>query len=350
MWEREVIGHFDRQAWCDKAGLPYDAAFDGLHWHEFVGQVLLSWSDGPLHRFLEQLEEGTSERIRKLLLGIHYIPYLPMLLDNDVDVDRADFIFRDAKETGVLYGRYDLNWLISSMVVGEANRKLVVGFDERKAPRVVEQFLIARRALYDTVYYHKTVQSAEAMMGLLLRRLKGVIVDGAADLVDGPPYVSYRKAIAGEPMEPAEILDLDDYGLWTMIGELVNTKVDKTLADLAQRIVNRDLFKAVPCDSETVKTFFNDENNTERLRAAVAAFTTGEPAFYYSHTITEIRLLKKEPEKRAFFVDISSKDRKATVATETPTFSVHVAPTTEQHWLFVPAEAREAVTKLVRNR
>lgn len=37
---------------------------------------------------------------------------------------------------------------------------LVVGLDKAKAPRVVEPLLITRRALYDTVYYHKTVRSA----------------------------------------------------------------------------------------------------------------------------------------------------------------------------------------------
>jgi HD superfamily phosphohydrolase len=351
MWEREVIGTFDRRAWCAEAGLAFESAFESpdLRWHELIAQVLLNWEDGPLHQFLEQLEEGTSLRIRKMLLGIHYVPYLPMLLSNDVDVDRADFIFRDAQETGVQYGRYDLNWLISTMAVGEAEgNRLVVGFDMRKAPRVVEQFLIARRALYDTVYYHKTVQSAEAMMGSLLRRLKIVMRSGSKGLLDARFYEPYRRVIMGEPVGPADILRLDDYGLWVLIHELVSNKVDKTLGDLAQRIVARDLFKAVSCSSAAIETFFGEAENEDRLRQTVGEFITGDPAFYYSHTMKKIKMLNDEPpEARAYFIDVENSSRPAKPASEHFDLAVHWRRQEAKHWLFVPEEARDAVTKLV---
>lgn len=91
VWEREAIGeHFDRKAWSEKLGLPYDENLEALKWHEMVGQALLNWKDGQLHRLLEQLEETTSERVRRLLLRQYYLPYLPRLLSGDIDVDRCD--------------------------------------------------------------------------------------------------------------------------------------------------------------------------------------------------------------------------------------------------------------------
>ncbi len=352
MWEREVIGTFDRAAWCAKGGLAFEPAFNdpNLRWHELIGQILLNWEDGPLHRFLEQLEEGTSLRIRKMLLGTHYVPYLPMLLSNDVDVDRADFIFRDAQETGVQYGRYDLNWLISTMAVGEADgNRLVVGFDERKAPRVVEQFLVARRALYDTVYYHKTVQSAEAMMGALLRRLKNVMRGGAKGLLEANFYEPYRKIINDESVAPHEILALDDYGLWVLVHELVSNTVDKTLADLAQRVVARDLFKTVSCSSGAIEAFFNDANSHERLQKIISEFVTGDPAFYYNHTTKKIKMLNDAAGARAYFIDVEDSTRPAKPASEHFDFSIHWRKDEVKHWLFVPEEARDAVTKLVND-
>jgi HD superfamily phosphohydrolase len=352
MWEREVIRDFDRRAWCETMGLPHQDAFQKLHWHEFIGQALLNWEDGPLHQFLEQLEEGTSLRIAAMLRGKHYIPYLPMLLSNDVDVDRADFILRDAQETGVQYGRYDLNWLISTITVGEAeNKRLVVGFDDRKAPRVVEQFLVARRALYDTVYYHKTVQSAEAMMGLLLRRLKSVLRDGAPGLLEGDFFKPYRTVISGQPVGPSDILLLDDYGLWVLIHELVNNKIDKTLGDLAQRIISRDLFKAVPCASSSIEQFFSEEENVERLRRTISESVTGDPAFYYEHKTTKIKMLNDSPaDARVYFIDTASSSRPAKPGSEHRYLSVHWAQQPAAHWLFVPAESRDAVAKIINRR
>lgn len=51
----------------------------------------------------------------------------------------------------------------------------MAGFDLRKGVRDVEQLLIARRALYETVYYHKTVHCAEGMVALFLRRPRHVL-------------------------------------------------------------------------------------------------------------------------------------------------------------------------------
>jgi len=187
VWEREVVANFDRAAWTAALGLQDEVLPQTLKWHELVGQGLLAWPDGELHQLLERQEEGTSRRIRNLLAGKHYLTYLPRVLASDVDVDRCDFLMRDAQQTGVAYGRYDLDWLISTATVGRReDGQLVVGFDRRKAPRVLEQLLVARRALYDTVYQHKTVRSAEGMIGLLLRRLRDVASDGPGWLSDQP--------------------------------------------------------------------------------------------------------------------------------------------------------------------
>jgi len=176
LWEREVIGEsFDRKAWCRTLELEYEDAFASLKWHELVGQAILAHKDGPLHRLLEQQESGTTERVRYLLLNKYYLPYLPRLLASDIDVDRCDFILRDAIQSGVAYGKYDLEWLIATLNVRVSNGQLVAGFDRRKSPAVIDQFLNARRSLYETVYYHKTVRVAEGMLGLLLKRVKDYV-------------------------------------------------------------------------------------------------------------------------------------------------------------------------------
>jgi len=71
VWERVVVGEsFDRERWLRALGLSPDPLLEKLKWHELVGQALLAWPDGYLHKLLEQQEEGTSSRIRHLLLKV----------------------------------------------------------------------------------------------------------------------------------------------------------------------------------------------------------------------------------------------------------------------------------------
>lgn len=350
VWEREVIGEeFDRGAWCKALGLEYEPSFESLPWHELIGQGLLNWKGGQLHQLLEEQEEGTSLRVRRMLLGDYYLPYLPMILSNDVDVDRSDYIFRDAHETGVQYGRYDLNWLISTMAIGRTDAgKLVVGFDRRKAPRVVEQFLVARRALYDTVYYHKTVQSAEAMVGLLLRRLKHVAREsGFPDFLQSSLFFGYHKVVVGEAIGPADILRLDDYGLWVLIRELADKSNDATLADLARRLVERDLFKMVACKSAAIDAFFRRASGEQNIKSTIAEFCPGEPEYYFYHNQTKVRMLNEHHTKRTYFIDVESKSRLATPVNEHHDMAMHWREPEAVQRLFVPREAVAAVTALV---
>lgn len=131
VWEREVVGEpYDVERWCDSLNLSDRHEVRGLQWHELVTQALLGWKEGQLHRLLEAYEAGFARRIQYFLRGEYYLPYLPRVISGDIDVDRADYVRRDTHQTGVAYGRYDLDWLVSTFTVGAtAEKKLVVGFD-----------------------------------------------------------------------------------------------------------------------------------------------------------------------------------------------------------------------------
>jgi len=304
-WEREVIGEdFDRRAWIAKLGLGGEAGeLEKLKWHELVGQALLAWEDGQLHRLLEQHEQGSSARIRYMLRGEYYLDYMPRLLSSDIDVDRCDFLLRDAHQCGVQYGQYDLNWLISTCGVGETQNRLIVGFDKRKAPRVIEQVLIARRALYDTVYHHKTVHSAEGMIGLFLKRLKALVGRGEFGTLQSSPLVApFVRILAGEVLEPSALLSLDDYSLW-VLADMVKANPDPTAADLARRILERDLFKMVQVPSEKICEFFMRRDAHDRMCTLIKPFCPGLSDYYYFVDRLGFRMLSDREENYAYFVD-----------------------------------------------
>jgi len=351
VWEREVVRQWDRTAWYHSLGLADDPPRAQLKWHEAVGQAILRWPDGELHTLLEHQEAGTSKRIAALLLGEHYLPYIPALLSSDIDVDRCDFLLRDAHQTGVAYGRFDLDWLISTATVGEReDGEIVVGFDRRKAPRVVEQFLVARRALYDTVYQHKTVRSAEGMLGLLLRRLREIAQDTPQLFKGNQLFKPYRAVLAGEPLTVPEILELDDYSLWMLVMHVAErSDIDPTAADLAGRLVRRDLFKHAPADPDALDTFLFERQ--DELPELVAPYCQPyEPKFYFHIDKGDpFVTLHDEGSGAAHLIEEIAPDAlgHAHAAAHEPALRMLGVKGAPQHRLFVPRSAVNAVVQAI---
>lgn len=353
IWENHVIGEdFDRGSWVKSLGLdPSNPALLQLKWHELVSQALLAWQDGELYQLLEQQEVGSTARIRQLLLGNYHPVYLPRLLNSDVDVDRSDFILRDAHQTGVAYGRCDINWLVSTATIGiTTDDKLVVGFDKRKGPPVIEQLLVARRALYHTVYFHKTVRAAESMIGLLFKRIKDIPEVLGHQNLRVPLFQPYTKVLRGEALKPAEVLSLDDHSLWTLI-QLVaaSPNIDPTANDLARRIMARDLFKLVPCEPKRLSSFMLREDAYERLYSVVGSYCQGDVSYYVSVDSADFNVLCADEPQRAYFVDTESDKRLATAIREHERIRPYWSDTERTIRLFVPREAVAPACNLIES-
>jgi HD superfamily phosphohydrolase len=343
-FEREIIGeHYESTSWHDKFGISTTdrVMLKGAKWHELASSALLAWEDGLLHKLLESHDAQFSTRVRYLLRGQYYLEYLPRLLSSDIDVDRADFIRRDTHQTGVAYGRYDLDWLISTCTVGKlTDGKWVLGFDRRKSPRVVEQFLIARRALYDTVYFHKTVKSAEGMVGLFLRRLRDLWMQGQR-IELGPMGSVYGHLLSGGAIDQKELLSLDDFSLFVVIDAASSSPgVDPTIKDLGQRILSRDIFKLVPVNPEALEGFLMRQDAFPRMQRAVQPFCQGDPKYYIHVDESEFQMLSDKEKEYGYFVD---EDRDATAIRESDELRIHVGPKKKLVRAFTLSEGVDAV-------
>jgi HD superfamily phosphohydrolase len=82
------------------------------------------------------------------------------LVHSTLDLDRMDYLVRDAIFTGVPFGRIDLHYLLSNLDI-DADGNLVL---HEKAATAVEHFIVARYFMSKAVYLHKTVFGFEAMM------------------------------------------------------------------------------------------------------------------------------------------------------------------------------------------
>jgi uncharacterized protein len=95
-------------------------------------------------------------------------PQLSKLIHSSLDMDRLDYLLRDARACGVPYGEIDLNYLLNNIHISP---KGMLGVDE-KALAAAEHFLLARVFMHRVVYYHKTTFGFEEASRQLLRRVR----------------------------------------------------------------------------------------------------------------------------------------------------------------------------------
>lgn len=83
---------------------------------------------------------------------------LGQILSSEIDVDRMDYLVRDAHYTGVAFGVVDYNRLIKKMNFHED--RLVIDYGGLKA---AESLLVSRFWMNTSVYYHHVTRISEAM-------------------------------------------------------------------------------------------------------------------------------------------------------------------------------------------
>ena len=104
--------------------------------------------------------------------GIHQLCH--ELVSGEFDVDRMDYLLRDSRECGVVYGIFDESRILNSLAVywddSGQSLHLAIQFSGLAA---FEDYLRARHSMYLQLYFHKTSVAAEAMIKKITTMLRG---------------------------------------------------------------------------------------------------------------------------------------------------------------------------------
>jgi HD superfamily phosphohydrolase len=218
-----------------------EALPEGPSHEEWTTRVVMDPST-EVHRVLSESDPGLPSRVNELVHGRHQLTYLARTVSGTFDVDRCDYLLRDAHATGVEYGMFDLDWLLRSLRFGEATadgEAPGLAIDGAKGLPAIESFIIARLFMFQHVYFHKTSRSSEWMLGRLLGRVRELLRDGQR-LPAMPAAIDSLVRDDDAPL--GEYLELDDNTLWTALRAWRDAK-DRILAEFAERLYTRKLFK-----------------------------------------------------------------------------------------------------------
>ncbi|NUO65157.1 MAG: HD domain-containing protein [Gemmatimonadaceae bacterium] len=147
------IGHYPFSHALEEIGAPS---------HEEVARPLIM--SGPVADILRStLGADAPGRIVALVRGESLSP-LQGLISGSLDLDKLDYLRRDAFMCGVPYGEIDVDRLLNALAVvrDPDTRTLTIGVAE-KALSALESLLFAKYQMYRNVYWHHTVRSATAL-------------------------------------------------------------------------------------------------------------------------------------------------------------------------------------------
>ncbi len=85
--------------------------------------------------------------------GLDFRPILSQVVSSEMDVDRMDYLQRDAYFCGTNYGSIELDWLVGNLTYHEVRGKVHLALN-RRALYTFDDFLISRHHMYLMVYFH----------------------------------------------------------------------------------------------------------------------------------------------------------------------------------------------------
>jgi len=186
----------------------FEDAIPGTPHHEEWTERIVLDPGTAVNRILAEVDPSLPERVAALVRGEHELLYLKRAVSGTLDVDRCDYLLRDAHATGVRYGVYDLDWLFRSLRFAppEGGKAPGLAIDGAKGLPAIEAFILARLFMFQQVYLHKATRAAEWMIRTVLGHASALIADG--NRLAGTPR-AIELAAHGHALSLGDYLELD---------------------------------------------------------------------------------------------------------------------------------------------
>ncbi|GEO25696.1 HD domain-containing protein [Alicyclobacillus acidoterrestris] len=222
---------------------PFSHTFEsilGVHHELWTHRIMLE--DEQLRTVLDSVDSMFAKDLVSILKKDGRFPAIEALVSSQLDVDRMDYMLRDALSTGVSYGQFELARLIRSLTVRDDHV-----YVKRQSLHTVEQYLLARYFMYVQVYLHPVTVGSDVLVENILRRARDLVSEGISIEIPG----ALLAVLIGKDVSVDTYLQLDESVLLYAFHQWSRSD-DTILADLADRFLTRRLFAPIVRDEPSV--------------------------------------------------------------------------------------------------
>ena len=236
------VGHYPFSHALEEIGVPP---------HEEVSRPLVTTGDVAAV-LRSEIAADAPERIYALICGTSESP-LQGLISGSLDLDKMDYLKRDAMMCGVPYGEIDEDRLMHALLVlrDPSSGRSEIGVSV-KGLAALESLLFAKYQMYRNVYWHHAVRSATAMY-------KRLVEDALA--------------VGTGAIDAGSLATHTDEGLLHVLEDLPSAGTQSLLAALRARQLFKRAFEA-PAAELPMEQLEWIADNRQRTRRAERALGT----------------------------------------------------------------------------
>lgn len=216
---------------------PFSHSFEsvfGVRHELFTEKIIIGNTE--VNRVLESYCKGFATKVRDVINKSYPNPLIVSIISSQLDADRLDYLLRDAYFTGASYGEIDVDRILRTMRV--VNNKIVYKVSGMHA---IEDYLMSRYQMYWQVYLHSTGRSFDLVIQRMLHHVRELIFTGYKFK---HPLGALKDLFLEEELSVETYLKFDDSTLIYYISQFIDED-DEILHDLADRFINRRLFKEI---------------------------------------------------------------------------------------------------------
>ncbi|MCT3047278.1 MULTISPECIES: HD domain-containing protein [Leuconostoc] len=214
--------------------------------HEAMTREIIT-GDTEIHRVLAQVSPDFPNKVASVIAKTYENPQVVQLISSQIDVDRMDYLLRDAYFTGTKYGEFDIDRILRTMQPTPDG----IAFDIA-GMHAVEDYIVSRYQMYLQVYFHPVSRGMEVLLEHLLQRAQELYRSNTTSEFAENDFVGPLLAplFSDKKLTLSEYLKLDDNVFMTYIN-IWQSHSDPILSDLSQRFTGRRPLKSMEITDET---------------------------------------------------------------------------------------------------
>lgn len=207
---------------------------------EYTRRIILG--DTGVNKVLKSVSPEFPREVAQVIDKTHGNKLVISMISSQIDADRMDYLQRDSYYTGVSYGNFDMERILR--VMRPSKDEVII---KESGMHAVEDYLMSRYQMYWQVYFHPVSRGGEVLLNLALRRAKHLYEEGYVFKQAPKYFIPFFK----ENVSVEDYLRLDEMVVNFYLQEWIHED-DEVLSDLAERFVNRGLFKYLPFDGSYI--------------------------------------------------------------------------------------------------